>query len=161
MSSGCQLRSRRSRFRTYRGQYDYCHLCPSQGFFSLPRRICSSETYVSHLPVLTHQSVKHSLLTAPSSKELFVEQVIESSLTKVMGDSQLLLLCSLSSKGGKQSASPASSSGQRRICSLYGRFSSPSRPFSSHSHGTKRSSSSLPARMLKVSFGGIMHSPTP
>ena len=69
------------------------------------------ETFVSHLPVSAHQSIKHSLLTTPLAKELFTEEVIVSSLTKVMGDSQLSLLHNLSSKGGKQSASPASSSG--------------------------------------------------
>ena len=107
--------------------------------------------------------MKHALLTTPSSKDLFVEDVIESSLTKVMGGSQLSLLRNLSSKSEKQSTSPASSSGQHRSGPSYRRFSSRSRPFSRRSRGTKSSSSSspLPVRKSKVSFGGIMHSPTP
>ena len=71
------------------------------------------KTYVSHLLVATHPSVKHTLLSTPSSMELFDEEVIWSSLTQVKDNSQLLLLRNLSSKGEKQSASPASTSGQR------------------------------------------------
>ena len=87
------------------------------------------ETYVSHLHVLTHQSVKHMLLTTPSSTELFSEDVILSLLTEVKDDLQLSLLCNLSSKGGKQSTSAASYSSQRRCGSSAGRFSSCSHPF--------------------------------
>ena len=53
------------------------------------------ETYVSHLPVATHPSVKHTLLSTLSSMELFNEDVIQSSLTQVKDDSQLLLLRNL------------------------------------------------------------------
>ena len=112
----------------------------------------SREIYVSYLAVPTHQSVKHELLTTPSLTELFSEDFISSSLTQVMGDSQLLLLRNLSSKSGKQPALLASSSGQRRGGSSAGQFSPRSRPFSRHSHGVKRSSSSSPARKSKVCF---------
>ena len=118
------------------------------------------ETYMSHLPVPTHQSVKLALLMTPLSKELFSEDVITSSLTQVMGDSQLSLLRNPSSKSGKQSASPASSSGHRCSGSSAGRFSSRSRPFSRCSRGAKCSSSSSPARKSVMLFGGIMRSPT-
>ena len=73
------------------------------------------ESFVSHLPGSTHTSVKHVLLSTPSTSALFDEEVIRSSLTHAKDDSQLSLLKNLSSlKGGNQSASPASTSGHRR-----------------------------------------------
>ena len=121
------------------------------------------ETYVSHLPVSTHSSVKHALLsTLTSSSELFHEEVIRSSLTQVKDDSQFSLLRNLSSlKGEKQSASPASTSGQRRRGSSA--FSSSSCPclFSRRSRGSECAASSSPGRKCKVSFKGIRRSPTP
>ena len=61
---------------------------------------------MSHLPAFTHPSVKHALLSTPSTSFLFAEDVIKESLTQVKEDSQIKLLSTLSStKGGKQSAS--------------------------------------------------------
>ena len=66
---------------------------------------------VSHLPGLTHASVKHALLTTPSSSSLFVVDMIKDTLTQMKEDSQLKLLKNLSSgRGGKQTASSASTS---------------------------------------------------
>ena len=71
------------------------------------------ETLVSHLPAATHLSVKHALLTTPSSDMLFTEEVTRDSLTQVREDSHLTLLKNLSSgMGGKGSASSASTSSQ-------------------------------------------------
>ena len=59
------------------------------------------EPYASHLPGSTHISVKHSLLSVPSTSTLFSEEVIHALLTQVKDDSQLYLLKNLSSlKGG-------------------------------------------------------------
>ena len=49
------------------------------------------ETYVSHLQVSTRQSVKHALLTTPSSTKLFSEDVILSLLSQFKDDLQLSL----------------------------------------------------------------------
>ena len=65
------------------------------------------ETLVSHLPASAHTLLK------PSSSSFFAEDVIEDSLTQVKVDSQIKLLTNLSSlKGGKRSASTASTSGR-------------------------------------------------
>ena len=73
------------------------------------------ESFVSHLPNSTHSSVKHALLSTPSTSALFDEEVILHLLIQVRDDSQLSLLKNLFSlKGGKQLASVASSSGPRR-----------------------------------------------
>ena len=109
------------------------------------------ETLVSHLPSATHASVKHALLTSPSSSSLFAEDMIRNSLTQVKGDSQLKLLKYLSSiRGGKQMASSASTSGQQHGSSYSLSSSSSSsylRSASWSSRGSKRpSSSSLPSR---------------
>ena len=119
------------------------------------------ETYVSHL-VSTHSLVKHTHISTPSSSELFDEEVIRSSLTQVKDDSQLSLLWNLSSlKGEKQSASPSSSSGQRRLGSSAFPSSSRSHLLSRRSRRSKRAASSSPGRRSKVSFRGILRSPTP
>ena len=116
------------------------------------------DSYVSHLPGFTPQSVKCALLTTPSSQKLFSKDVILTSLTQVTNDSQLSLLKNLSSlKGGGKSASSSSPSGFRL------RDSS---SFSSRGHGSrsfccsKRMASSSPSRQKKVSFKGILCSPT-
>ena len=68
------------------------------------------ETFVSHLPSSAHASVKHVLLTTPSSPSLFADSVIKESFTQVKKDCNLAVLRNLSSaKGGNQSASAASS----------------------------------------------------
>ena len=73
------------------------------------------ETYVSHLPSSTHESVRQALLSSPSDTSLFSDDVITKSLSQVKDDSQILLKKNLSSqRGGKGSASSASSSTQRR-----------------------------------------------
>ena len=70
------------------------------------------QTLMSHLPPSAHASVKQALLSTPSTSSLFAEDVIKESLTQVKEDFQIKLLMNLSSlKGGKQSASTASSSG--------------------------------------------------
>ena len=85
---------------------------------------------VLHLPGSTHASVKHALLVHPSSFSLFDDEFIHSSLTQVKDDSQLLLLKNLSSlKGGKLSASTASTSGHHRHDSSYSSSSSHPRNF--------------------------------
>ena len=53
------------------------------------------ETYVSHLPSHTHDSVRHALLSSKLSSSLFAEEVIEKSFGQVKDDSQLLLLKNL------------------------------------------------------------------
>ena len=50
------------------------------------------ESYVSHLPGPTHPSVKHALLSTPSSSALFSKDVILASLTQVKDGSHLSLL---------------------------------------------------------------------
>ena len=56
---------------------------------------------MSHLPGSTRPSVKHPLLSTPSSLALFSEDVILALLSQVKDDSQLSLLKNLSSlKGG-------------------------------------------------------------
>ena len=78
---------------------------------SARRQQVRRESFVSHLPSSTHTSVKHVLLLMPSMSSLFDEEVILRSLTEVRDDSQLSLLNNLFSlKGGKQTASTASSS---------------------------------------------------
>ena len=72
------------------------------------------ETFVSHLPASTHASVKYELLATPSSPSLFVNLMIKESFTQMKEDTNLAVLKNLSfAKGGKQSASAASSSGTR------------------------------------------------
>ena len=64
---------------------------------------------------MTHASVKHSLLTVPSSDTLFSEEVVEDSRTQVREDSHLILMKNLSSvRGGKGSASSSFTSSQRK-----------------------------------------------
>ena len=122
---------------------------------------CTRESFVSHLPGSTHPSVRHTLLSTPSTSALFDEEVIRNSLTQVKEDSQLSLLKNLSSlKGGKQSASTSSSLGPRHCDSSSASLSSPSRVFSRPYHGSKRPASSSPSRRSKVAFKGILHSPT-
>ena len=58
------------------------------------------KSYVSHLPGFTHPSVKHALLSTPSTSTLFSEEVIRALLTQVKDDSQLFLLKNLSSLKG-------------------------------------------------------------
>ena len=119
------------------------------------------ETLVSHLPSSTHASVKHALLTTPSSLSLLADSVIKVPFPQVKEDCNLTVLKHLSSvKGGKQSASAASSSGARCSSSTSG----PSAVFhfsrnSSGSEGSKRQSSSSPACPSKVFFKGSPHSP--
>ena len=104
------------------------------------------ESFVSHLLSSTHTSVKHALLSTPSTSALLDEEVLLRSLTQVRDDSQLSLLNNLSSlKGGKQSASTASSLGPRRRDSSSSSSSSLSRSFSRGSRGSKWPSS-LPDR---------------
>ena len=120
---------------------------------------------MSDLPSATHASVKHALLSTLSSSSLFAEVVIKGSLTQVKEDSQLKLLKNLSSsRGGKQSASPASFSGTRRASSTFGSSASSSSSqyakYSSwNSRGSKCQSSSLLVRPGKVSFKGSPRSP--
>ena len=121
------------------------------------------ETLVSHLPAATYASVKHAFLSTPPSPSLFAESVIKESLTQVKEDSNLARLKNRSStKGSKQSASAASSSGTRHAFSMSG--SSASSWFSKNSSvgpkSFKRPSSSSPARPTKVSFKGSSRSPT-
>ena len=120
------------------------------------------ESFVSHLPGSTHPSVKHALLSTPSSSDLFDEEVIRYSLTQVEDDSRLSLLKNLSSpKGGNQSASTSSPSGRRRCDSSSASSSSRSREFSRPYRGSKRPASSSPSRQSKVAFKDILRSPTP
>ena len=73
------------------------------------------EAFISHLPASAHESVKLGLLATLSLSSLFSDEVIKDSLTQVKEDSQIKLLSNLSSqKGGKQSASTASSSDHSR-----------------------------------------------
>ena len=120
------------------------------------------ETLVSHLPASTHDSVKVALLATPSSSSLFSDEVIKASFTHVKEDSQIKLLWNLSSqRGGKQSASVASSLGRSMassssLSSSWDLFSSPS------GKGGKRPNSSSPVRRSKVSFDTSgFRSPTP
>ena len=108
------------------------------------------ESFVSHLLGSTHPSIKHTLHSTPSKSALFDEEVIRNLLTQVKDDSQLSLLKNLSSlKGGKQSASTSSSSGRCR------------RDSSSRSYcGSKQPASSSLFCRSKVTFKGILHSPT-
>ena len=112
---------------------------------------------MQHLPSSTHAAVKHALLSTVSSSSLFDEDIICSSLTQVKDNSQLLLLKNLSSlKGGKQSASTASTSGHHQNDSSW----SHSRSFSLSTRGSKRPYSSSPSHKSKVAFRGILKSPT-
>ena len=98
------------------------------------------ETLVAHLPSVTHASVKHTFLTSPSSSPLFAEAVIRDSLTQVKEDSRLELLLNLfSSRGGMQTASTASVSGQWRGFSSTSSLSSSSSS-SSYAKSSSRSS---------------------
>ena len=73
------------------------------------------ESYVSHFPGSTHPSVKHALLSIPSTSTLFSREVICSLLTQVKDDSQLSLFKNLYLlKGWDKSASTSSSSGYCR-----------------------------------------------
>ena len=119
------------------------------------------ETLVSHLPASTHSSVKHALLTAPSTSNLFAEMVITDSLTQVREDSHLTLMKNLSSsKGGKGSASSSSSSGQRN-----GSLTSSPSPSTTYSRtswnqrGTKRPASPSPSRRPKSALKAAKRSP--
>ena len=84
---------------------------------------------MSQLPGSTHPSVKHALLSTPSTSTSFSEEVIRALLILVKDDSQLSLMKNLSSlKGGDKSASASSSSsssGYRRYDASS--LSSPSR----------------------------------
>ena len=124
------------------------------------------ETLVSHLPTVTHASVKHALLTSLSSSSLFSEDVIRESLTQVKEDSHLKLLKNLSSnRGGKQTASSASTSGQRNGFSSSSLSSSLSSTYAKSSSSSlcdsKRLASfpSLLSRGSKVASKGILRSP--
>ena len=123
------------------------------------------ETLVSHLPTVTHASVKHTLLMSPSSSSLFSEDVIRESLTQVKEDSHLKLLENLSSsRGGKQTASSASSSGQRCVFPSASSSSSSSSAYaessSRSSHDSEQPASPLSlSRGSKVAFKGILWSP--
>ena len=66
-----------------------------QEFLQQTRR----ESYVSHLPGSTYPLVKHALLSTPSTKSLFSEDVILALLTQVKNDSQLCLLKNLFTQG--------------------------------------------------------------
>ena len=48
------------------------------------------ETFVSHLPSHTHDSVRNALLSSKSSSSLFLDEVVENSFGQVKDDSQLL-----------------------------------------------------------------------
>ena len=118
------------------------------------------ESFVYHLPSSTHALVKHALLSTPSMSALF-DEIILLSLTQVRDDSQLSLLKNLSSlKGGKRSASTASSSGPRRHNASLPSSSSHSRSFLRGSQGSKRPSSSSAGHRSKVAFKGILRFPT-
>ena len=111
------------------------------------------ETLVSHLPSASHASEKCTLLTSPSSSSLFAEDVIRDSLTQVKEDSHLKLLKNLSSsRGGKQTASSASTSGQHRSYSSTSSSSSSSSSYSKTSRSSqvfkRPSSSSCHLRMV-------------
>ena len=81
------------------------------------KQICR-KTLVSYLQLSTHASVKHALLSSPTS--LVSEDVVKASLTHVKEDSQLTLLLNLSSKkDGKRTASSSSSSGCGRPSSYF------------------------------------------
>ena len=120
---------------------------------------------MSHLRAATHASVKHALLStpsSPSSTSLFEESVIKELLTQVKEDCNLALLKNLSStKGGKQLASAASSSGTHRASSKSGSSASAwfSKNSSTGSKSFKWPSSSSPAHPAKVSFKGSSRSP--
>ena len=73
------------------------------------------EMLVLYLPATTHLSVKHALLTIPSSDSPFTEVVIGDSLTQVREDSHLTLLKNLSS--GKGSVLSSSTSSQWKLYS--------------------------------------------
>ena len=109
------------------------------------------ETYVTHLPAHTHDSVKHALLSTPSEDSLFSEEVIQRSLGQVRDDSQLQLLRNLSTqRSEKGSASSSSTPAQRRRRSPVPQQSaSSSSRESSHlsrgSRGYKRAASPSPA----------------
>ena len=119
------------------------------------------ESFVSHLTGSTHPSMKHSLISTPSTSALFDEEVIRNSLTQVRDDSQLLLLKNLSSlKGGKQLASTSSSSGPCRCGLSSASFFSCSCSFSRSYHGAKRHASSPLSRWSTVTVKGILHSHT-
>ena len=117
------------------------------------------EMLVSHLPAVTHPSVKHVLLTTPSSDTFFTEEVIRDSLPQVREDSHLTLLKNFSSgKGGKGSALSSSTSSQ---WTLYSSSAAPSSlsSFTKSPRGTKQPSSSSLARRSKVGFKGVPRSP--
>ena len=78
-SGFCQLISSLTKALTNQAQTSYS----LQQFLQQTRR----ESYVSHLPGSMPQSVKHALLTIPSSQKLFSEDVILTSLTLVTNDS--------------------------------------------------------------------------
>ena len=123
------------------------------------------ETLVSHHPAATHASVKHALLSIPSSSTRFSEDVIRESLAQVKEDSIIKLLKNLSSnRGGKQTTSSPSSSGHRRgphASTSSSSSSSYSASSSRTSRGSKRSlsSASSPSRNSKIAFKGILFRP--
>ena len=106
-------------------------------------------SFVSYLPSSTHASVKHALLSTPSTSALFGEEVILHSLTQVRDDSFLSLLRNPSSlKDEKQSASTASTSDPCWLDSSSSSSSSGYRSFSRGSYGLKRPSSLSPEGRL-------------
>ena len=106
------------------------------------------ETYVSHLPSSTHESVRQVLLSLLSASSLFSDDVIAKSLGQVKDDSQILLLKNLSSqRGGKGFASSSSSLTQRRLrtqASTQDSEQSSSRSSYHSQRGGKRPASSSP-----------------
>ena len=110
------------------------------------------ETYVAHLPAHTHDSMKHAVLSTPSEDSLFSEEVIQRSLGQVRDDSQLQLLCNLSTqRSEKGSASSSSTPAQRRRRSPGSQKSASSSSRDSSyqsrfSRSYKRAASSSPAR---------------
>ena len=114
------------------------------------------ETYVSHLPSSTHESVRQALLSSPSADSLFSDDVIAKSLGQLKDDSQILLKNLSSQRGGKGSASSASSSTQRRPrtqVSTQDSAQSSSRSSYRSQRGGKRPASSSPRRRsLKKQF---------
>ena len=124
-----------------------------QQFLQQTRR----ESYAPHLPGSMPQSVKHALLSTPPSQKLFSEDVILTLLTQVTNDSQLSLLKNFLSQGWGKSASSSSSLGYRcQDASSFSLRGCGSRP----SSGYKCSASASPSGCKKVSFKGILDSPT-
>ena len=129
--------------------------CASFSAVTFLKQICR-DTLVSHVLSSTHASVKHALMSSPTSS-LFSEDAVKASLSQVKEDSQLTLLLNLSfKKDGKRTDSSPSSSVRSRSSS------SSSSQWSSHgARGTKRPASPSPSRR-RVSFDSkVLRSPTP